>query len=758
MSNRRNIRQPANGESRQDAHAPYNFTPLPEKIVTVFDQPGIALNDYDAALPSHNRFDPDRRHGYFDIILTTESPLYIRGPLTRKEAENKEANRNKPDFFHTGDPNLPVIPGSSLRGMIRALVEIITWGKLTRLTQRQLFYRTVDDSALGKEYSRRMTGKVEAGFLQRNGSDYVIRKTVMLRVDRRLLVADTQNPIELYEGDRQNWTPRWDRGAKSKWYQYAPVWVTSTDGKNVDDISPVEQHADGWYAGILVITGNMPGIDRRTNKPKKQREFVFLLPTEDAESIKVPTKMLERFHDDDQITQWQEKAFPVNRPRKASRKRMGMLVDQPGDYENPLFFLRENNELVFFGRAGMFRLPYRNSPMTLLPEKLRDPSILDFAEAMFGFIQHSKGDQGKQGDKQRAYAGRVSVTDARLVTETDDPYEPEITPPILASPKPTAFQHYLEQPNTPNPKQFIHYDSANARLRGHKLYWRQQMSSERYRASHQADVKADSTQHTRLKAVKPGMQFSFRVDFENLTDVELGALAWVLMLGSDSHLPAARHMLGMGKPLGMGVVKLETKLFIRDRRQYYAALFDETGWARADIRSDETQFIKAFESFMKEALKLNAEFTSHVRMQALVAMLTLRKVESLNKEMFSHMSLDKRRSVLRSPLAIAAEYDAAVKAEEDRIRQEEEEKRKAEKRLIGIERGDEISGEVFDVSDGIWFTPDAEFTNDKEYEAYIPNVLKRRNEGERVKARVLEVKPGDPILLICEQIVDNKRK
>lgn len=77
----------------------------------------------------------------------------------------------------------------------------------------------------------------------------------------------------------------------------------------------------------------------------------------------------------------------------------------------------------------------------------------------------------------------------------------------------------------------------------------------------------------------------------------------------------------------------------------------------------------------------------------------------------------------------------------------------------GIEVGDEIAGKVFDNSDGIWFEPDKEFTGNRSYEAQIPPkfVKKQRGEEERVKARVVEIRKGDPIHLICEQIVDDKR-
>jgi len=722
-----------NNQDRQDARAPYNFVPLPERAIRADEQPG--MQGIDDVLPSHNVFRDDRLHGYFDVMLTTESPLYIRGPLTRKEAEDKEAHRNKPDFFHTGDPNSPAIPGSSLRGMLRSLLEIITWSKLTRVSQRQLFYRTVDDSVLGKEYSSRMTGNVETGFMQRSGSEYSISKCVMLRVERSKL-------DNLYEGTGPNKTPRWS----GKWHQYMNVWIKTSDDVTVDEILPTDPNRSGWEPGILVITGDMM---------KKKSEFVFLLPTSTAEQIPVDSKLVSRFHDDDQITQWQEKAFPVDSPRRGNRERKGLLaLKNAGAYENPVFFLRENKSLIFFGRAGMFRIPYHNSPYSLIPDTLRDPSIADISEAMFGYVRTEKQGVGKQGDKQRAYSSRVIVTDASLITKQIDPYESDITPPTLGTPKPTAFQHYLIQPNTNDPKRFQHYDSASSRIRGHKLYWRQTRArGSDIPNSTTESLSQNDTQHTRIRPIKKGLQFQFRVSFENLTRIELGSLAWILTLGSETHHPDARHMLGMGKSFGMGVVKLDTRLVLEKRVQRYTSLFADTGWSTGYDDGSSADYIGDFEQFMVD--KIGDRY--HLRLSELLAMLQLRDNRDLNNDLFSHMSLQdfKKRSILRSPLSIAQDYDTALKQKKEKERLEKIEADKALRRELGIQIGDEIRGEVFEVSDGIWFTPDSSIAGDREYQAQIPSqaVLKRRREGERVKARVIEIIGNNPITLICEQII-----
>lgn len=161
------------------ASAPYNFVPLPEKIISAVSDP--------RDLPDHDEYDRERFSGYFDVTLTTRSPLYIRGPLSVTDFSRQEQDpqiKNKPEFFHTGDERTPVIPGSSLRGMLRALLEIISYSKVQWVSEKQLFFRTVDTTTVGEHYRERMVGHVETGFLTRQGDTYFIQVCSVARVKR----------------------------------------------------------------------------------------------------------------------------------------------------------------------------------------------------------------------------------------------------------------------------------------------------------------------------------------------------------------------------------------------------------------------------------------------------------------------------------------------------------------------------------------------------------------------------------------------
>jgi CRISPR-associated protein (TIGR03986 family) len=573
-----------NPDSWHTASAPYNFVPLPEKII-----PAVSNA---SELPDHDKYYPHLHSGYFEVTLTTRSPLYIRGPIAARDLpcqEEKEI-KNNPTFFHTGDEHIPGIPGSSLRGMLRSLLEIASYSKMQWVSEKQLFFRTVD-STLGDYYRSRMGGRVEAGFLIRQDSKYYIKVCSMVRVRRSMI----GNPI--YDGSPPNQVPRWQGQPR----QYAPIWVrlpvrTRSSGRPALVEALSYQRRAGMNEGRLVITGNVSN---------KRKEFVFLLPANDAEKISISDDIISRFNDEDQLTQWQKDAFPDNQPAHNYRERNGMLAEAPDAPGDPIFFLRENRELTFIGRAGMFRLPYTRSPLDLVDQSLRNAKHIDYAEALFGFVRtrneleelEIEGKKILQGEKGRAYAGRVIVTDAVLQSNPADIWlSKAFHPRILATPKPTAFQHYLTQHNPNDKRQLDHYDSDETAIRGHKLYWHQGLGTDqgltleeiRARIEEHDSVSDDDMQHTCFKPLKPGVQFSFRVSFENLSDRELGALCWTLHPRGDPGRLYCHH-LGMGKPLGMGAVKLHASLHLIDRSRRYGMLFNKGGdnWQLGESSASE---------------------------------------------------------------------------------------------------------------------------------------------------------------------------
>jgi len=614
------------------AIAPYNFVPLPDKVIRAEPESLAFPDDRYARI---NEPGPNQRYsGQIACTLTTESPLYVRCGYTPEAyavlAQKLFSDLSPADqerraqFFNFGNSKQPVIPGSSLRGMLRTLVEIVSYSKVERVSEKQLFYRSVRDRTYQQEFvepcgrvqhpphpsANCFRTRVRAGFLRCQSGRYWIDACTFARIDtapNRRGIAQIpligNEPVFLGRGPGR--IPNWQ-------YQNQAIDVVIDNAEQDYFFERNRRHPDlylrfravqqasftlatlpGARRGRLIITGAMQN---------KHMEFVFL---EDClERYDLDPAMVQRFQDDDQITPWQEQAFPKDKPLPGSRPEDGYLRNG-----EPVFFLLDADDQTvrFFGRAQLFRLPYGFAPADYVNHpvpKSDGAQPVDIADVLFGYVR------GEKVQQDQVRAGRVFVGDAQLVSAPDGTWldledgAQSLTPRILASPKPTTHQHYLVQ--TQLEEQRLHNYSSppgETTLRGHKLYWHQDAVAEQdIRELDAQRIQAAPKQYTRIRPVKAGVTFEFDIHFENLSKVELGALLWVLRLADDERY---RLKLGMGKPLGMGSIKIKPTLRVYNRVSRYSKLFDQQTWATGAPQAasdDVSAYLDAFECYVLDNL------------------------------------------------------------------------------------------------------------------------------------------------------------
>ena len=610
----RNVKETTNikeKEVKNRAVAPYNFVELPEAVVKAELENGY--------LRSHDCYHSNRHTGKIDCTLTTSSPLYIRCGLTQKEFSSGKESKELSDFFYTDlDRKVPTLPGSSLRGMLRSLVEIAGYGKLNLVSDRPLVYRAVaDTSSIGNNYRNRLLREVgnktyefraQAGYMRvtDNGEWKIIPAQEISPEESFARIEHSEMPSDLISYFE----------SKNAFYIFA------------QEISPIQAHdhnknrqgrarvrlryakvssalnepVDGDRAnGVLVKTGYMNG---------KHMEYVFGLPDETGASLPIPETMVAEYRE--QITKEQK----------------DLLGDEAALRPNqPVFYLVEDNKLVFFGHTMMLRLPFQNSIKDFVPESLKDPDTIDLAEAIFGFVRQDKN----HGNRQ-SVASRVFISDGQCVQPDENVWllgdaKKTITPKILSSPKPTTFQHYLVQDNIAKASRSTlnHYENKPIEktvLRGHKLYWHKGESPDILSTSKKKIVDGKvvaSTQTTQIKPIKPGVQFTFSLNFENLSTVELGALLWVLSIAQDNRY---RLSLGMGKPLGMGAVSIHHRTYLSNRAERYSQLFDANGWTTGySVVETENSYTQSFEAYVLGSGNSQQTLDEDRRIRMLLAML-----------------------------------------------------------------------------------------------------------------------------------------
>lgn len=633
---------------KQRAQSPYNFVPITQYQGDMTPYKPLPA---ERGLVDHDMFYDELNCGYFTVDLTPKTPLFIRGMLTRAQALANEQQRKKSkddssistsDFF-SYDGDAPVIPGSSLRGMIRSLVEIITCGKMHFVGDNpKIFFRAVaakHDDPQGRAYKRIMGnpqpglhagGNIGAGFLlKRNGKWYVHPAEPFddmpfaLVPDKHEVVKDVTGIKQLNRGNYQigQFPVNYAMGKNNK----ARHVYTPTDLENAE--------------AVLVCTGNMAETQSKDERIKTGRKNFVLVKQERGKS--------PRLINETTIRDYLDGLSPFQTDKN----------DQTAGFFDPdngllkegrvVFFIEEDGEVTRFGHAPNFRIAHfiddeskrAVTPRDRVPNILLNPNFVDYADAMFGYVSEDD-EQNKRTPK--AYAGRISVTSAFPTNDEYKYHDGVITPRVLGGPKPTTFQHYLEQPDaaTSDKSALTHYGHDDAIVRGHKLYWRQNIRGVKQIINDSEDIKENVS--TEIRPLVQG-NFEFKVHFDNLTDSELGALAWALTLGGDD---SAHHMLGMGKPHGMGVIKLSAQLTLINRKTRYSQLFNGHEWAMGEDKDTNIEYyIRAF----KNAINTHTgqAFDSQWRIRQLQAMLRLQPKHND----FAYMELEdfKDRPVLPYP-------------------------------------------------------------------------------------------------------------
>lgn len=550
---RKNMAKPVfRTSSYEFASAPYNFVTLPDMIVpSPLDQSldWKEMNDRELRVTYKDYIlEHGKLSGRIELEIETVTPCFIGG--------------NGEEFYA---PNgIPVIPGSTLRGMTKNLLKIISCGSMKGeedFYDRHLYFR---DFA-SKENAKHTLKDYYAGKMVEEVNNEIVKNDDSNTSTKKKLVTKA-SPGFLFK-------------IKEKYY------VCPTKDHIVPDRRQIKCNNDRMGRIVWNQDGTVTIFTGRMNTKKSYVYFdkpVFSLNC----CIEVPDKVIEEYRADKS-----RKGLDLLKYGQKNNSASGYTHLEDVTYVVPCYYKVKNGMVEHFGHGRYYRIAYDNSIGDHVPENLQGRTI-DFADALFG----AKG----------LWASRLYFDDAQLVGG-NKPLKKEYRIPLLQS-NPTSFQLYLKQEN----ENIIKHWGEKAEIRGYKLYWHQAIGDTAWQhpltkidPDRLTDKQKDSLKKIgnitkKIQPLAKDSNFRGNIRFSNLSEVELGALCKVFRLSE--HGEDIVYKLGQGKSIGMGSVRVKAKLFLENVAERYECLFGMDGWNNAEEEKDMFAFCNAFRLYLNQAL------------------------------------------------------------------------------------------------------------------------------------------------------------
>lgn len=459
--------------------------------------------------------------GYLTCRLVTRTPLAIPDVENKERRETYGKEHDYYPFMSVGATR--IIPGSSIRGVIRNIYESTTNSCMVTVA--------------GDDVITARTGATESfkpGILRRENNGWGLYEA-----DRIAMVVNDGVHKRFYNPGKD--IRSFDNSHKSgdniltingtdyAWGEH--VWITMGDaytkesnyGKSreiwpatVKNIS--KQQKDEYVDGYLYVGEQFTA--------RKHAESVFIQKERLCDIDAAHIAKLEKTWD-----VYNDTAVNRNAERNGwyrgyeTAKRNGVI---------PLWYNNKDQERLYLSFASIGRRAYDNalSDICNVGHTCTNRNHLCKACALFGMV----GDQ--------SMGSKVRFTDAHGISNVES--MGDVLLKELGSPKPSYLPFYT--------KDGCDYDATGIEVRGRKYYWHNPAAATKSAVY----TGRDASRSAEVELVGPGAEFEFKVYYDAITDEQLAELVWAMTLGENDDRAEHPHLIkiGHGKPLGLGSAKV----------------------------------------------------------------------------------------------------------------------------------------------------------------------------------------------------------
>lgn len=457
--------------------------------------------------------------GYFECRMKCRTPLAVPDTARKQPLNTGNGEEHFAYPFFTVDGIHPVIPGSTIRGVVRNVYETLTdscFGTMKKDTK--ITIRSLDPFKPGL-LKRRADGSWE-----------------LYDAERYLIVVDKKFYDTQEEAREYGVKPHSEQKLRKLFRSGDPVrYQVIRDGmRGLAGYTTRSGYTIGKYANL--VPDKNRGVEGYIcfgeKAPKRHFQSVFkegkLLRKIQPEDISRLEAVLAAYRDETinrhYTTGWyddyeyakEKGVIPVYHSLKEGKK-------------EPLYM-----SFAALGRKA-FKETLNSKAGEKAHEKCDSRKNLCPACTLFGTIEGE------------GVGSRVRFTDAECPGFKQEQLIKKVTFEELGSPRISYLPFYLREQGSATRYQ-EGYDSPGLMLRGRKFYWH-----------HVPDTGKKVKKHLRnatFDLINTGSEFCFRVYFDGVTEEQMSILAAALHLNENSIDGKYCHKLGHGKPLGYGSVKI----------------------------------------------------------------------------------------------------------------------------------------------------------------------------------------------------------
>ena len=520
----------------QEIVVPYNFIPVSSWVFN----PEWAEETY------HDIPFSDGLSGRIDYTLTNYSPLCVG---------HSQTNDRHLKWERDADNHL-VIPGSSIKGMLRTALEIVSFGRMQFFYDRKHAFRLKIGAVKGLNSKYKLipifVRPRSDGTWEYFETDYspdfkpmcasVSEDILKSRFNLTAKATATEKYESLFKITSANEIPllyaelKDKKGCSVKQMMKDESDRRYTFWREVVDFS--YKPGPNRYAGMFMFMNE--NISMNSNgKANKYCDYFFYV------------KNIKRLDDQNEWKQLDKGLIEdLNMslpPVKADSN--GFKADNLYNYVHnhmnqkygfPVWYLKgEGESRDAIGFCQVMRKTYDKSVGDLVRNGYHETvntELPDLTDLMFGFTDSDAG---------KAMGSRIGFSDLRSV----DIPQLETKQYVLGEPKSSFYPVYLGKFNKD-----LQYNDDDSRIAGRKLY---KIRNDLKLAD--SNITGDNEKvRTAIDFASAKTKFKGTVVFNNLRPEELGALLWVMSFGKGTGTESSDyyHSLGHARPMGAGAVKL----------------------------------------------------------------------------------------------------------------------------------------------------------------------------------------------------------